>query len=705
MTEPLQSFDWKDSNYERPTNSWVCGRACDGAGCRLGPNRKGECQVESRCQPEKKGDRYHCTRPPVHGGKCKEGPTPDGNCCQIDTSCQPQRSLFAKRRLLGMITAVAAFAVCLIIFSGTTPSPLLCPGQVTTSHANIQKQCAACHSAAEGGLTTWVQTAFNSETALKDSALCMKCHTEIGKQALFAHSMSPKQLAETTERINQQNQSTSTPLALRLATFTGKSTTDKKLACASCHKEHQGRKADLKHLTDMQCQSCHTKQFHSFEHGHPDLKNYPHKRRSRIYFDHAKHLNQYFVDDEFKRTMPNGRKLDSCNSCHSPDASGEMMLTKSFDKTCASCHEPQIEDTEFAGVPFFALPAINAELINSHGEWLHTRGTMKTAKLPQFMEQLLASDPDYQKAIKTLGKIDYRQINNLDPKHHVAVGEIAWSIKQLLYDISTQGETALKERLGDQSSEYLHLKPSIIPTLKQAQQLWFPHLHKEMKQHQQKKTITFTPTNKDKTTTPSSPETSSGWYISKDDFTIRYRPIGHADPLLKQWLEKAIQNESHLTENNNMWRILSSPSASGTEMTSGALSSGRCLMCHSVDKNPMTGLSKINWKPKQASSTDHNFTQFSHAPHLQMGSSQQCDSCHVFNQAENHDKTIYREDYFQRDAENLFWQMNLNGQQPCTSGFQPINKKKCATCHNKATTTQSCLQCHKYHAHIVRIRE
>lgn len=701
MTEPLQPFDWKSSNYERPANSWVCGRTCQsGEPCRLGPSRAGECQVQSVCQPEEKNGKYQCTRSTINGGKCKEGPTPEGTCCQSDSQCQPRRTLIAKRRLLGVAATIMALSFSLLIFSGSSPSALLTPGEVTDSHANFETDCNACHSAAEGGITTWYQMAFDGETAFKDSKRCLKCHTDLGTEALFAHGISVKKLSKVTEQTQSQTESTTVPFTLQLASLTGKPKANQKIACATCHKEHHGRNANLTQLTDFQCQTCHIKQFSSFDHGHPKLGDYPYQRRSRIYFDHSTHLNHYFVKEEFKRTMPSGRKPDSCKSCHTINTNDGVMMTGSFENTCASCHEPQIKDLDFPGVPFFALPTIPAKMMKTQGEWPNTKGAFKTAKLPQFMELLLKHDTEYQKAIKHLGTIDYRSLSTLNQKQQKSVVKIAWAIKNLLYDLSLNGELALEKRLGSSDPKYLHLKPSIIPTLSQAQQIWFPNLAAEIKAYQEKKPL---PHSAIREITPESnrfsTNASNGWAISNSDFTIRYRPLGHADPLLKGWLDHAVQENWNSLDSDSMWRILSNPTASGLEDTNGALASGRCLMCHSVDKNPDSGIAQINWLPLPPQQKNEKLTQFSHTPHILENKQDNCLSCHQFDQSKESISTIFKSNYFVRDKSNLFWKIKTNSQEACTSGFHPISQKTCVACHNKTTETQSCLQCHQYHAH------
>ncbi|MCH9652752.1 MAG: hypothetical protein K0U86_02875 [Planctomycetes bacterium] len=701
MTEPLQSFDWKNSNYERPANTWVCGHMCQsGEPCRLGPDSRGECQLQSQCQPEEKDGKYFCTRSTINGGKCKEGPTRDGTCCQSDSRCQPRRSLFAKRRLLGMIAAMVAALFSLVVFSGSSPSSLLIPGEVTASHANIESDCNACHTAAEGGFATWIHSALDSKTLLNDSERCLKCHSDLGSDALFPHGVSIDRLSKITDQVRLNQESSTAPLALQLSSLTSPPAPKDKLACSTCHQEHHGRKADLTHLTDLQCQTCHTRQFESFEHGHPGLGDYPYQRRSGIYFDHQQHLNRYFKADEFKRTMPQGQKPESCNSCHSADSTGKIMLTGSFKNMCASCHEPQIKDVEFPGIPFFALPVIAPEIMISQGEWPHIKGTFKTARLPRLMELLLEHDPKYQSALQQLGTIDYRILNNLDKKHNAAIVEIAWSVKRLLYDVTVSGELALEQRLGNSHPEYKNLQPSIIPTLLLAQQIWFPDLATEMDLYQENKLIPAQDrAESSQKSIPFTIDNSNGWSLSDSDFTIRYRPLGHADPLLKGWLNRAVQERRASMNSDHLWQIISNPTASGLEDSQGALASGRCLLCHSIDQDSKTGLSQINWLPSPGQHSQERFTDFSHAPHLLTGTQNQCAICHAFEKSESNNTPILKQDYFVRDRSNLFWTVNVNCEETCTSGFQPINQKTCVTCHNKSTATQSCLECHNYHAH------
>lgn len=702
MTEPLQSFDWKNSNYERPANDWVCGKMCElGLPCRLGPSAKGACQVVSQCEPQEKGGKYHCTRSAIHGGKCKAGPASDGSCCQADTSCQPRRSLPARRRLLGVSIAAAAICIGLFLFHGNTPSHLLSPGEVIASHATIEADCSACHSAAEGGINSWLHAAFDSQAANRDSALCLKCHADLGTNALFAHGLPQNELTDLTKQV--QTGATSKPFALRLTALTGPPAENQKLTCATCHREHHGRKADLKLMTDLQCQTCHTQQFESFEHGHPALGNYPYQRRARINFDHNAHLNQYFVKGDFKRTMPDGRRAESCSECHTPDAAGQLMLTGSFEKNCASCHEPQIKDVEFPGIPFVSLPVIPQSMLGSEQVWPRTAGTFPSGRLPRLMELLLESDPGYQSALTELGTVDYRRLTEVEPDQYPAVAEIAAAITRMFYDISLHGEAAVKRRLGNSSPAYLQMKPSIVPSVTQAQQFWFPNSENQIRNQPEDGKVTSMNLRRVKKRNDFADSyVSNGWSLNHSDFSISYRPVGHADPLIRDWLDQAVQKSSENLSQDSLWQILSNPTGSGREDAWGAMASGRCLMCHSVDQNPQTGIAKVNWHAFSGQQASEPLTHFSHSPHLSMGQLQKCETCHTFESQQAGLKAIWKSEYFVRDPKTLSWEINRSTQESCSSGFRPVSRELCATCHNRQTATQSCLQCHSYHVHNAR---
>ncbi len=501
MTGPLQQFDWKSSQYERPTRNWVCGRLCEGTPCDFGPTNRGECQVQSTCTPEKVGDRFQCTRAAVHGGKCQNGPGPDGRCSEPDAHCQPHRSLFHKRRFAVVVCLGLSLAFCLVVFGSAAPSSLISPGDVTLQHSSVDHDCANCHAAAAGGFSHWAGNALDSEVALSDSGRCLKCHVDLGHNPLNAHGLSPKHLAEMTQRLQQSDESSQRHGLLALARLAPVREPNQPLACAACHHEHRGRTFDLTKMSSLQCQSCHVRQFESFAHGHPSLGNYPYLRRTRIYFDHARHLHQYFQDKDFKRLMPDGKSPASCSACHELDVAGRQMLTLGFDRTCNKCHADEIVDRDFPGLPFFALPAFTVpaapdaggeaapadadESAIAIGDWPTNPGATAVTAIPPFLQLLLADDPGYQAAVKTLGPDAFSHLDRARQAHPAAVAKYLWSIKKLMHAVVEHGDKELERRLGPNQKELARLQPSILESLLNVQRRWFPNLKSDVESHEQ----------------------------------------------------------------------------------------------------------------------------------------------------------------------------------------------------------------------------
>ena len=55
MIDPLQEFDFLESNYERPNQEWECGWTAQGESCHIGPDCSGTCQAHRECVPYKDG--------------------------------------------------------------------------------------------------------------------------------------------------------------------------------------------------------------------------------------------------------------------------------------------------------------------------------------------------------------------------------------------------------------------------------------------------------------------------------------------------------------------------------------------------------------------------------------------------------------------------------------------------------------------------
>ncbi|MDA0281988.1 MAG: hypothetical protein O3B86_01420 [Planctomycetota bacterium] len=719
MTEPLQKFGWKQSQYERPAHGWVCGHLCDGSPCQFGPTSRGQCQVQNLCQPEKSGDRYICSRAVAFGGVCKEGPLPDGTCCQQDTACQPRRSLFHQRRLVSCSVTALSIAFCLYVFGGHPPSGAMSPGNVTFQHSSLEHECWTCHVAAGKNGTEFAVHSFDTQTAIADSNLCMKCHPEIGSEPFLPHSVAHAELVNFGQQSKETTSGESSsgviadsgrPMLLSLASlFKGDAAVESHLACSTCHQEHRGKLHELTRLADLQCQSCHSKQFHSFQDGHPELADFAYSRRPRIYFDHSKHLQQYFVTEEFYRVMPDGKSPTSCVACHEPDTSGTLMQTRGFEQMCAGCHEREISDRESPGIAFLSIPSLTVDsaampdVSVGLGQWPVATIDPPLSPLPHFMQMLLETDAEYLAAQVELGELAPRNLSIALAETPAVAVNYLWGIKRLFHDLAVNGDVAFKRRLNDRFPTLAEMEPSIVPSAVSAARLWFSRLNDEVIARSQGSPLPIAELSAGENSrlrlTPDS-VMGGGWYIRESDHTVRYRPVGHSDPLLKTLLDVAVGRlspDASPDAVSGMLAQLVSPSGSGDLSSRGPVASGRCLQCHTVDRNPKSGTLGINWNARRPGEKSSPLTAFSHSPHMKLLTEDGCISCHQVSRTASTD-SAYRSEFFTRSENGHQWMPQTDWKVSLASGFDAISKARCIECHTDSSAGESCLKCHSYHA-------
>ncbi len=154
--------------------------------------------------------------------------------------------------------------------------------------------------------------------------------------------------------------------------------------------------------------------------------------------------------------------------------------------------------------------------------------------------------------------------------------------------------------------------------------------------------------------------TAGGWYRDDRRLAIRYRAIGHADPVLKAAIEAAA---SLPTTDADRQALLSTQAISS------------CLRCH-VSATESTG----SWQANNLVRDRGQFTAFSHSPHLNIASLSDCTACHQVKQD------------FHFDVSTVSHLPHSPG-----SDFDPIRRHDCATCHTKTAAGDSCVGCHRYH--------
>ena len=240
----LQRFDFKFSRYQRPNQEWECGSADACAGCPLGPDSAGKCRATTECNPRKVEDRWQCTRADSRGGKCADGPLPDGTCCKSIPPCTPRRSVRSQRKLAVILVFALTLGALLVALGLPSRNQTFNPGPVIAQHAADGISCNRCHSETQLTSGAWLASAFSADSAHANSQLCLNCHN-LGEQPMKPHGLKPEELALLTAKITGSGG----PSAA-LAKVTN---ADGNLACATCHREHHGRDFDLKQVSDTGC--------------------------------------------------------------------------------------------------------------------------------------------------------------------------------------------------------------------------------------------------------------------------------------------------------------------------------------------------------------------------------------------------------------------------------------------------------------------
>ena len=506
----LQDHSFNKSQYERPNQDWICGWSTEGRSCPIGPRANGSCRSSSECFPIKQGDRWFCTRQEPDGGPCQEGPLPNGNCSIPIPPCQPVLSLRKRRGRVSFWTIVLTLGVLFLILPYPNHSVLISPGSIHSVHGNFGEQCEQCHltfSETEADSTARAQAMAEMKS---DSHLCLTCH-QFGMNGMRVHNQSPTALESVTGRLAKLQDTPSPPLALRVLNWLpdGLQALSQSTACGTCHQEHQGKSSNLQAMEDQSCQVCHTIQFSGFGDGHPELQTYPYKRRTRLAFDHNSHIDKHFLKED------KNKEFGSCDSCHGLSQTNQTMFTKDFNTSCAKCHTQELKGIgNESSLVFFRLPEIDSFALgeNRIGAWPEDlNGDLGLEQdLTPFMRLLLETQsastvPLAQQQLTTLeGDFTLLQqhghlydLESASPEVLDASERIIWAIKNLLFELSTQGQQAIISRLKGKrismalgqtlDNRALSALAAQIPigVLQSAQNRWFPGLEQEIRRRRE----------------------------------------------------------------------------------------------------------------------------------------------------------------------------------------------------------------------------
>lgn len=485
MSEPLQSFNYRDSPYLRPGQNWVCGHASEGCPCQIGPDNSGHCRGGYECSPARVGERWNCTRSQFSGGPCAEGPLADGTCCRQIPLCRPVRSWRARRAVVTRWVLAVLIGLVLLVLASGYRTDFINPGDLSFQHSALA-DCGSCHVNFHEGVTGWLRAAWSVNNAKADSEPCIACH-KMTDRGLLPHNLPTEALHDSSANVAPATV-TGRSIGVQLANlaFGAPGKNDESIPCMTCHREHLGAEGNLAHMSADHCNTCHQVQFHSLASGHPDFVGYPYERRTNIQFDHTSHIDKHFRDAKLVALAPG-----DCSDCHKADANGRLMEVRSFEASCGACHAEEVAGAGRAsakGMAILAVPGLDIAGLRDKGAAIGEWPEFADGTVPPVMNLLLSADPEYRAAKIVFDSIDDpMDLFDADDEQLAAVETLAWSVKSLLFDLRSKGVASLHARLhGVLGRPLLETEKAsltaLLPldTIAAAQKEWFPALVSEI---------------------------------------------------------------------------------------------------------------------------------------------------------------------------------------------------------------------------------
>jgi len=238
-------------------------------------------------------------------------------------------------------------------------------GGISSVHAHFENECYKCHdeqfATAISSDAPDVMNLFGQKVGRDHLALEQKC--------IHCHEVGP----HIVPTVSSDSQVACAELAMDHQ-------------CAICHKEHQGKSQDLRNITSKLCISCHgdlsascassplnqrvdrfSVATHAVEKNEASddgstfrsLAEFSQPEFNRIKFDHAQHMLPGQVEEgaaggflaknlpprwksKYKSTKAGSDDAIvqlQCDSCHEPEASGELYQPIDFEKHCVACHQ------------------------------------------------------------------------------------------------------------------------------------------------------------------------------------------------------------------------------------------------------------------------------------------------------------------------------------------------------------------------------
>jgi len=431
--------------------------------------------------------------------------------------------------------------------------------------------------------------------------------------------------------------------------------------CINCHEAHNDnlsswlQKTFVKKDISNACTNCHV-----FE------------GKARL-----AHQGQYKVKDEAIPSI-------QCISCHTEHRGKNAELTDVTNQTCSNCHKKSFDNFEKGHSDFSKnFPYDDKQAIyfdhTSHikGHFTEASNFGKDTFDDEFSKSAsnnCSTCHSVKGASRVVTPKSYKQIcqschdQQITANHLVVMttDEVSPILMALSKDDMDSDELASQiiEAMSKNS-----LQPLIYLTGMKSNQLWQGLNSFELKlaSSQWMKEESHDQEMEDSDVS----ESMKGWFFGENsdgDESIYYRPTGHADTVLKAWIDLFIK------------RSIANPDDEKSEEALATLldpkGPGACGKCHA------TGIQKESTWGYKKEKKKRSF-KFSHKPHISlMGNKETCDACHLMNKEAEFDR------YFKHQGKNS---------DEYEAAFLSIKKESCTSCHIKNKFKSNCTLCHEYH--------
>ena len=179
-------------------------------------------------------------RPAVRGEACARPAAP----------CRRVERVLAYRPALSLALTYAGDAEILI------------PGPLSSGHSPVGSTCDGCHTGIAAGLVRLAAcSGISFLVARSDTKTCLACHKVTPEALTAARSVAgaggAHQARESDETEAARQMPTDRAWCRARSFPTDAVFADGNMFCATCHKEHQGRTADLSDVSSQRCHACH----------------------------------------------------------------------------------------------------------------------------------------------------------------------------------------------------------------------------------------------------------------------------------------------------------------------------------------------------------------------------------------------------------------------------------------------------------------